>query len=265
MTTYYSVNKHLPSQDDWTTDQFQILNDLVHGTGDTLFERNNDHRVFAFPQYQINDVKKLTVLHFKEESFFSLINYFNEMDNFGLFKDSVIAHGNSHGIRVAWLCMIVATIDQLPLNQTLILVIAGLFHDVGRTWQNLNDQFHGEKSYSRFAKALSSSEEDYNSITARLNHILYKVLELSSPLSLKDIKLLQHIISIHSLNQRQKIIYGKSHSLLTNNNFKRLTMLFDDCDALDRVRFEGNLNIQFLNTKNAKSLIHYAKQIQKIL
>ncbi len=265
MTTYYSVSNYLPNQDDWTTNQYQILSELVHGNGDTLFEREDDHRVLAFPQYKINDVKQLTGLDFEDDSFSSLIDYLNEMDNLGLYRDSVIGHGNSHGIRVAWLCKVVATMDCLPLNLTLILVIAGLFHDVGRTWQNLDDQFHGEKSYSRLAKALDSKEDDYLGITAKLNLILYNALELSSPLSLKDIKLLRHIISVHSLDQHQKESYQKSHSLSKNNSFNRLTQIFDDCDALDRVRFDGNLDIHFLNTKHAKSLIYYAKQIQKIL
>lgn len=51
------MSNYLSNQDDWITNQYQILSELIYGNGDTLFERKDNQRVLAFPQYKINDVK----------------------------------------------------------------------------------------------------------------------------------------------------------------------------------------------------------------
>ncbi|MGX7245807.1 hypothetical protein ACWOC1_13270 [Enterococcus quebecensis] len=263
MTTYYSVNKSLPKAKDWTTNQFTILSKLTKQSGTTLFEKiSDDENIYAYPQYEVLDIDRLIQQNHHQNFFFELINYLDSINNMGLFDSCIIGHGNSHGIRVAWLSTVISTIEHFTFNQTIVLVIAGLFHDVGRTWSNLDDQFHGEKSFNRLAAVLNCSKTNFSKLTTNLNSLLFKSLTIQSPLSETDTELLKHLICIHSLDAKQKELYKQRFYLSESKEFIYLSNIFDDCDALDRLRFHGNLNINFLNTEISKSLIRYAKEIQ---
>lgn len=256
-------NKH-PQTADWTTNRNNILRKLLKEKDCTLYESDsqNPKIITEYQQYSRKDIHKLMGSKQTQVYFLRLKEYLDKQNNWNVYENSVIGHGNGHGDRVAWLCAVISVIKFLSLSDTTLLILAGIFHDIGRSWENLNDQYHGEKSFQKLILAIGCNLNDYYGISRFFNHILLETTAKENLLSKDDIFILKHIITIHSLDEMKREEYISSHKLYANKRFIQLSMILDDCDALDRVRFGENLDIRFLRSSESKQLIHYATEIQ---
>lgn len=262
----YCVTKNniSPKETDWTTNRKKVLQKLLIEKNCTLYEADyhNPKKITEYRQYSCKVIRKLMDSNEAQMYFLRLKECWDRQNNRNIYENSVIGHGNGHGNRVAWLCTVISAIKSLPLSDTVLLILAGFFHDIGRSWENLNDQYHGEKSFEKLILAIGCTIDDYYGIAHFFNCILWEATGKENLLSADDIFIFKHIITIHSLDELKREQYSGSHKLYANERFIQLSMILDDSDALDRVRFGANLDIRFLRGDEAKRLIHYAAQIQ---
>ncbi len=260
---YYAINnkKDVPSKSEkWTTDYIYILYRIILEENLFLFEKESmeSEAVHIYAQFRKQEV-------WESNNFQQILSHYKGLENrliikdeLNLFSNSIIGHEKDHAQRVAFLTVPFSAMKTLPVSDILVLLIGAMIHDIGRTWENLSDTHHGEKSFNIFARALSSSVNDIEGFTNKLNNYIGNL-----SLNIEDCLMLRHIVSIHSLEPSEKAIYREIHNLSNNQRFFELFTILDDCDALDRLRFRYNLNINYLNDPLAKRLIHYANKLNE--
>lgn len=71
-----------------------------------------------------------------------------------------------------------------------------------------------------------------------------------------DVHVLLDIIQYHSLDDSQaQTDFTKRYNDRAAQRRLTLLSLFKDCDALDRLRFTGNLDVHYLRHRNARCLL----------
>lgn len=158
-----------------------------------------------------------------------------------LFQDSKGIHGYNHTYRVWILCMKLAQLMKLSKEDTRLLLICAAYHDIGRT-NNLVDDEHGVKSYN---KALQNDL-------------------LPSDLDEDDKRIIRFVIENHSLNDAEARERMNAYSLSNLERVWRLYLVFKDADGLDRCRI-NDLNVKYLRTKEAESVVKFAYELLKII
>lgn len=149
-------------------------------------------------------------------------------------------HGKRHIKRVLLLSLIMTHLDDLSEQDRLVLILASLYHDIGRE-HDYEDEAHGMQSVLKMEN-----------------------LKLSTHgLSNEDVRILKFIMKYHCIRdevgikkiEKQKGIQNKERAI---DLFKR----FKDCDGLDRVRL-GDLDPRYLRTETAKEMVFVANQLLK--
>ncbi|MEI6822784.1 MAG: HD domain-containing protein [Bacteroidota bacterium] len=150
-----------------------------------------------------------------------------------LFRDGI--HGIEHAYRVLMLVQKIAELEQLDKATREVLEFCAVFHDIGRTNDNIDD-LHGAKSIIKLKRINFLNLKRFN------NDLIKYIIENHC---ISDNKAHQNA-SNYNINDHQKAVY--------------LLDLFKDADNLDRVRF-NDLNTNFLRFENSYTLVSYAKSL----
>lgn len=158
-----------------------------------------------------------------------------------LYFDPIGIHGVLHTYRVLRLILWLGTLEKLTENEMSILFYSGLYHDIGRT-NNLVDDSHGVKSYEKIIN----------------KGLLNNIKDLES----EDIEIMKFTIEQHAIKDeigKKNII---NYNITDVSKTFKLYEIFKDADGLDRVRI-GDLNIKYLRRKYSKVLVEDAKRLYK--
>lgn len=151
----------------------------------------------------------------------------NIKDELFLFPYS--CHGVKHAKRVLWLAAVIAENYNLTESERNALGYACCFHDIGRI-NDYTDLSHGRLSAE---KAL------------QLNL-------LNDTISKRDIDTILMLITYHSVDDQWFV--GNERECL-------LYKILKDADALDRVRFGDDLDINYIRLDVSKTMIDAAKEL----
>mgnify|MGYP000848134925 CR=1 FL=1 len=152
------------------------------------------------------------------------------------FKSPSHIHGVEHTRRVLYLVFCLIHCLNIEADDAIILIIAALYHDIGRTNDGV-DPKHGVKSYTRAEKrALLKSFSD------------------------QDKELIRFIIQNHSIDDNEVKDQSDLFHLDDRDRGIRLLWIFKDADGLDRVRL-GDLKVQKLRHPESRALLLVAWQL----
>lgn len=239
----------------WTTNPYITLNTLLKRPGATLNIRSSSGKI-----YQYQQLSRTIIIHYPKynayNDIFQLLATIvkNKIFSQPALSNTIIGHGYDHGYRVARLVMIESLIKHFSKARTETLILAALIHDIGRSRTSLSDENHGSKSIQLLAYLLGT--------THLTSQIVNKKLFTNQLVNLTDddLSILISIVKNHSLS-----VPKTPNELLTNVKlFVREAFdesVLEDCDALDRIRFKNNLNINFLRNSESFSLLMLASQL----
>ena len=206
--------------------------------------------------YYNNFVSKSSSLAQKQIDLYDVMNSFKEKGLLGRFESEVRylksndiyninipEHNIDHVERVLFYSMYMGEELGLSIDQMNILIEAAKFHDSGRV--NLQtDTNHAELSAIKAMKELENnySEEELNKIAAVIEY--HEASDTNADIN--------RIFSKYNISNSDA------------NDVYRIATILKDADALDRVRFPGNLNEKYLRNELATKLIKSSYQIQEI-
>lgn len=163
--------------------------------------------------------------------------------NNNIYYYDIPEHNVDHVERVLLYSMYMGQKLGLNNNQMDLLIEAAKFHDCGR-----------------------------KDLKTDVNHALISANQASNILGSKyktrDLDIISAIIEYHESNDSSSElnrIFSKYYISDENKNtVYNMACILKDADALDRVRFPGNLNINYIRTGIAKSMIKSSYQIQEM-
>ncbi len=214
--------------------------DTMHVENKTkLYDRYYRGRVEA-QQVELNEV----VAKMKQEN---LMNRFHDevadLNKRSLYNFNFAEHNQDHAERVLFYAMYLGNLEAMTTKNYDILVEAAKFHDIGR-------------GISKDNHALASAMQ--------IDRIL------QNEYSLNDLNLIQAVIELHEMNYEKDVtIFWRICSKYGINNnqvadLRQISNILKDADALDRVRFPGNLKPEYLRTNEAKTMIKAVNEFQEI-
>lgn len=154
------------------------------------------------------------------------------------FKDPFGIHGIAHARRVLILSLILACLNNLNGEDMEILILASLYHDIGRT-HNGTCFDHGRNSFIKMAGlGLAGTERG------------------------EDTEILRYVIENHCIDDREGYRSAGKYHFSDKNRAVELLKLFKDCDNLDRVRL-GDLNTGYLRNSYSPGLVKVAGRLLK--
>ena len=202
----------------------QVLNNL--------FELNIDEE---------NDKNEL--LHMleaiKNSKYYSVFKQvLSDVDEELFIKDPV--HGISHNERVAILATYLAIQEDISIEDYRILLIASLYHDIGR--KIAEGREHGRQSANIIKDKKADIIPDFDDLSTR------KV---------------QFLCTIHSNPDDLYSEILKEYELEDSNSIKMLTNIIKDADALDRVRLRrfGRLDVTQIRNESSRQSVPLAKML----
>ena len=206
--------------------------------------------------YYNNFVSKSSPLAQNQIDLYDIMNTFKEKGLLGRFESEVRylksndlydinipEHNIDHVERVLFYSMYMGEELGLSSDQMNILIEAAKFHDSGRV--NLQtDTNHAELSAVKALKELENnySEEELNKIAAVIEY--HEAGDTNADIN--------RIFSKYNISNSDA------------NDVYKIATILKDADALDRVRFPGNLNEKYLRNELATELIKSSYQIQEI-
>ena len=140
---------------------------------------------------------------------------------------------------------------NLSASDMNILIEASKYHDVGRVTLQKNDG-HGHSSAARLREILNGiySEDEINKMCAVIE---YHEID-DGPNVSEETKTMVFENLCKQYNIKNKDI----------ESVKKMATILKDSDAIDRVRFPGNLDANYLRTDVSKQLVKAAYQLQEI-
>ncbi|MBC7074703.1 MAG: HD domain-containing protein [Syntrophomonadaceae bacterium] len=208
-------------------------------------KRKNEKEIIVFPS-ALQQVKQVNLVslkelrpHLKNRGIIDLYyRYASKLKEEFFFRPKG-THGLKHTKRVLFLTLVLAGKENLDERSTKILGEAALYHDIGRTDDNLDFQ-HGFKSYQ---KASEGGLLDFN----------HK----------EDQEIVKFIIENHCIDDKIARSNLDKYNLASKNEAWKLFNIFKDADALDRIRI-NDLDVRQLRTNSAADLLLVARQLFKI-
>lgn len=162
-------------------------------------------------------------------------------------------HGFHHSQKVLLFSYMIGKSQKFNDTEMEILMDAAIYHDIGRE-QDRNDDMHGYSS----AFKIGQKPEKY------LKNSIY-----DDKVNLDYLRL---ICEVHCLDDSKDMRIYKNYKFDNPNMHKhiflKLARALKDADALDRTRFtsmsEASLDESFLRYKYSKTLIEFAKYVNKL-
>ncbi len=252
-------SKSTPVQDShsWTTDINVALSFACHGTGTAVWtgtiresdiimsinERDEDEVIVSVAD--IKDMKKMNMYLADEDTVLNLIRMvYDEYIEYGKIAKKIYSnnessfHELSHTVRVLLNSLIIARELDLDDDETIILAVASVFHDIGRE-NDCVDENHGLNSVNIFRE----HKQEY------------------SYLSESDIEIIESLIAFHCIPDKSGEAHIKKNDKITDKEQALLLYhVFKDADALDRFRLghyksEFDFNMLRLEASRKLSLV----------
>ncbi|MFD1672406.1 hypothetical protein ACFQ5M_09875 [Agrilactobacillus yilanensis] len=176
-------------------------------------------------------------------------------------KNKIRNHSLRHVQHVLHFCAIMNSIEQLDEKDALILLLTACFHDIGRVNADVAPD-HGAQSVARLYDHYHLSEavpiETFTEAFTLQSMVLlnsqsnYPMPELRA----NDVRVMLDLMRYHSLEDTQaETDFKERYNDRAAQRRLRLLHLFKDCDALDRLRFKGNLDVHYLRTTAARRML----------
>lgn len=208
-----------------------------------FIEDRGEEEILIMPE-NIQDIKKLNLYNLNKsftediDDIITIYNYYKSFISPSWFKNPEGIHGVLHTKRVLLISLILGHLEGLASNDLDILIFCSLFHDIGRTNDDIDNE-HGMKSIEKMSVGQKSiiglNDEDYS--------------------------IAEFIIKNHAVNDLiGNNNLGKNKEIKDKDRALYLYNIFKDADGLDRVRFKG-LDIKYLRNKNSKKLPLVAWQL----
>lgn len=163
-----------------------------------------------------------------------------DMKMSGIYSSAIAGHGEEHIEDVIFNAMYIAEKENFDDVEKKILIEAAKYHDAGK---NVEGLLHGIQGAENAKDYLSSFSSD-------------------------DIAIIQAAIEYHSIpdsDARLSEIFNKYNVASADRDMaERICNALKDADALDRCRYPGNLNENYLRTDSAKSYVMASHQLQEI-
>ncbi|WP_416353833.1 HD domain-containing protein [Agrilactobacillus fermenti] len=264
MTNYYADAVHA-----WTTDGTQPPLWLATQNAGVFWRNQAPSSVKKQVITQLTSLEVQALLQDSRKDWYeNLVQYaLNQKTIFDFWQTKTHDHGREHAQRVLKLSVLLSIMQQVSLKDSLILYLSAIFHDIGRT----NDQIdpkHGALGTARLLNHYKITPP----LTATKLKLFTKAFALQSmvllnsqavlpmpELNTNDSHVLLDLITYHSLpTTAAKQAFAHYNDRAQQRRFKLLALL-EDADALERVRFKGNLNIDYLRTPAALRLIDQAR------
>ncbi len=214
--------------------------DTVHFKNKTkLYDRYYKNKV-GVNQVELNDV----IAKMKQEN---LMDRFHEeivdLNKKGLYNFNFAEHNQDHAERVLFYAMYLGNLLGMEAKNYDVLVEAAKFHDIGRG-------------------------------ISKDNHALASAMQMDAVLQNKyetnDLSLIKAAIELHEMNYENNLnVFWnicQKYNIDNNqvNDLYQVANVLKDADALDRIRFPGNLKQEYLRTNEAKSMIKAVNEFHEI-
>lgn len=164
-----------------------------------------------------------------------------DMRNSGLYKDTIPEHGIDHAEKVLFNAMLIGDDAGFSDREMKLLTEAAKWHDSGRT---LIGPEHGISGAQQAGSYL-------------MNGTKYS-----------DNMIVQAAIEYHAVNDDvetwNSIMKKYNISESDRESATKVAIALKDADALDRTRFPGNLNPQYLRTNSAQKFVKTSYQVQEL-
>lgn len=267
MTEFFCAVNHT-----WTEDGMKPIEWLISENLRSFQSRIDQNPPVDYDQYDQALLKQLRAMP-KWQWSLALDQYFLQDDHIFDFwtKNKIRNHGLRHAQHVLHFCAIMGNMAKLDEKDSLILLLAACFHDIGRC-DNSIEPAHGERSvarlYEHYHLPLDAPMDSFTGAFVLQSMVLvnaksnYPMPELRS----NDVHVLLDLIQYHSLSDEQaETDFKKKYNDIAVARRLKLLTVFKDCDALDRLRFEGNLDIHFLRTKIARCSLRISAGINGLV
>jgi putative nucleotidyltransferase with HDIG domain len=144
-------------------------------------------------------------------------------------------HGVGHAKRVLLLAQELASLEQLPPEQTEILEFCALYHDIGRI-NDRKDDSHGERSVVKL------QQHDFFGLAPQHQ------------------RLAEYIITNHCIDDKTAYANVAKYGFADTETAIYLLQCFKDCDNLDRFRIH-DFDESYLRVENSHELIGLAREL----
>lgn len=165
-------------------------------------------------------------------------DYYAKQIDTGWFHNPQGIHALSHTKRVLLLSLIISYLEKYSEEDTDVLCLASIYHDIGRTNDGY-DPDHGLASY---------------------NKLVSKNLLVST--HYRDQEILKFLVQNHAIPDQSAYKKLNRYNLIDVDRTLRLYDAFKDADGLDRVRI-SDLNPEYLRTASARRLLLAAHQLYR--
>ena len=155
---------------------------------------------------------------------------------------SMPEHGIEHVESVLLSAMYIGKKEQITEKDMDLLVEAAKFHDCGRGTEGIMHGLEGANGAETYLKK-NYSNEDLAKIKAAIEYH-------AIPDNQQDLENLLDKYHITKIDEREKT--------------KKIANVLKDADALDRVRFPGNLDERYLRTDTSKEMVQALYQMHEI-
>lgn len=151
-------------------------------------------------------------------------------------------HGIDHAERVLLFAAYIGMKEKLSAGEMSLLIESSKWHDCGRV-DVRTDTNHAQVSAEKVTNFLS---ENYSSSDQNMIQAAIELHELD------EVKYFDDICNKYKIPEYKR------------DSLSKITNILKDADALDRTRFFGNLDPNFLRTNTSQNLIKAAFQLQEV-
>lgn len=158
----------------------------------------------------------------------------------GIYKNAISGHGEEHIEDVMFNAMYIAERENFSQTEKKLLMEAAKYHDAGK---GVEGHLHGIQGAQNALDYLGNYSDD-------------------------DLAIIQAAIEYHAINDDkemlQEIFKKYNVAYADTEKAERIANALKDADALDRSRYPGNINADYLRTDSAKSYVMASHQLQEI-
>lgn len=198
-----------------------------------ILEMNYHEDLIEYEQFSLYEIMKIIR---SNPQFPQFIEAMNSLRYDLLYQSNI--HGVSHVERVIIIAFILSTLYQLHLDDTLVLLEAAKYHDIGRI-DDGNDFTHGMRGAEKYKELFVTTD-------------------------LIDSRIIMALIEAHSVNdEKAEFVLDKYN--IPDKQYEKVKWLLSflkDADSLDRFRLTDNaLKTKYLRCDESHKLIEVAYEM----
>lgn len=215
----------------------------------------SEQEIIVFPEFVTNLIVHeqegpIALLKtFIDGEYIQLFSFYKQIFSTFYFLNDSPDHSELHSKRVLFNALALSYLEDLTPEECGILAMASLYHDIGRT-NDEEDEEHGKVSKEQ--------------LEAQKGYLAYAFVDdfeevTTNVFSNEEADIINRIIENHSLPDEVGLSDERMEGLTSKGkeSYIKLYKLFKDADALDRLRF-NDLDMKYLRTSSSKKLISLA-------